>query len=225
MPRFRFEAMDSTGRAQTEHVEAGNADEAREMLRARGLFVTTLKSVPDDRNNTGPSERLTTEASSDSSGPRPSRQLGLIFAAVGLLCAAAASACLVDDVFFRAKATERADAVIVQNIRNRDRQNHTDAYYDVLEFSAAGKQVRVDSRGYFGIIFSWSADLQGRNRAVHRVGATVPVLYPPGHPENARLVAYQAKNIFPLVLLALGLLFTFVGILAIRKSPTVAESP
>jgi hypothetical protein len=84
VPRFRFKAMDSTGGAQTDHIEAANADEAMELLRARGLFVSNLKEVLDDSDAPKSSEGPATEASSDPSRPRPNRWFGAIFTVVGL---------------------------------------------------------------------------------------------------------------------------------------------
>jgi len=56
MPVFRFEAMDSEGGTQKDHIEAVNADEAQHLLRSRGLFVTTLSEVTESSNGAGSSE-------------------------------------------------------------------------------------------------------------------------------------------------------------------------
>jgi len=42
--------MGGAGGGQTDQIEAANADEAREILRARGLFVTALTEVPRSRD-------------------------------------------------------------------------------------------------------------------------------------------------------------------------------
>ena len=213
MPRFRFEAMKSTGGALTDHIEAGNADEAMQMLRARGLFVAKLKEVPDDRDIPGSSERLATDASSDPSSPRPNRWLGVIFTAVGLACAAVALVGFVDVALFRAKVTERADAVILENVK----RGGGTTYHDILEFSAAGKRVRVDSRGPFAILWGWSPGRAGGGQAAHFVGGKVSVLYAPDHPEDARLAAFEAQYGAPLFVLVPALLFTSVGVLIFRR--------
>ncbi len=44
MPTFHFEAMGTAGKTEAGHIQAASADEAMQMLRMRGLFVTKLKN-------------------------------------------------------------------------------------------------------------------------------------------------------------------------------------
>ena len=179
-----------------------------------GLFVAKLRELPDDRDNPGSSERLATDASSDPSSPRPNRWLGVIFTAVGLACAAVALAGFVDVALFRAKATERADAVIVEIVDSHGTLNQ---YHDILEFSAAGKRVRVDSRGPFAILWAWSRGSNFDGQVAHFVGGREAVLYAPDHPEDARLAKFDAQYGPLLFVLVLALLFTSVGVLVFRR--------
>ena len=205
MPRFRFEAMDSTGGARTDHIEAGNADEAMQMLRARGLFVAKLKDVPDDRDNPGSSERLATDASSDPSSPRPNRWFGAISMIVGLASFAVGLYGVIDGIWFRMRA-DRATALVVE-VRNDGFFDGNDGSYDILEFTVAGRSYRVESRGSFGVIFATSHGLKSQR----------DVWYPPNHPENARIAEFSQNFGGPIILLVLGLLFTPAGVLVLRR--------
>lgn len=202
MPRFRFEAMGSTGEAEADHLQSANADEAMQVLRKRGLFVVALKEVPESSEVAGTPDSSLPAADSESFGKKieapKNRWIGAIVSAVGLACAAVGIGGGADAVWFRL-GSERASALVVDIPRGI-------RVCDLLEFTATGRQYRVDARGIFGIRWGNSAGL----------GVRVDVLYPPGHPQNARLADYTSQFVGPIIFLFLGLMFTPCGILILR---------
>lgn len=211
MPRFRAETMDSAGQARTEHVQAASADEATRRLRAQGLFVVTLKEVSDRCDEPGTPEPSgnapdvvpSTDSSGDGVGPLPGRRIGAIVTAVGLACAAIGVGGVVDSVW-SGLGSKRATAIVVERRDEVDR----------LAFAASGRQYRVEARGTFGVCWGNSAGLKAR----------VDVLYPPDHPENARLAEFTPRFAIPLILLTLGVAFTPCGVLVLRRGLRLSES-
>jgi hypothetical protein len=94
--------------------------------------------------------------------------------------------------------------LVAATVVNEDRTD--EVAVSILEFTAAGSAYRVRARGPFGVAWGPSPG----------VGAQVAVLYPPDHPEAARLADRVPRFAAPLILLALGLLFTPAGVLVMR---------
>ena len=96
MRTFDFEAMDSTGETQAGHLEAANAGEATQMLRARGLFVTTLSEATESSDEAGSSESpaptldsvTSRDSGADTDGDLQGRRVDRIVTVVGLVLAA-----------------------------------------------------------------------------------------------------------------------------------------
>lgn len=204
MPNFRFEAMDSTGETQTDQVQAANAEEAMSMLRASGLFVTVLTEVTQSTDNESMSAQPRSVASTGVGAvtrqPRHGRSWGRLVTAIGLICAAFGLYGVIDSLLCGIGA-QRVKATVVA-------VGHTaDVPFDVLEFTASGRQYRVDARGSFGVIWGPSHGLRSR----------VSVLCVPDRPEDARLAAFVPRFAIPLILLALGCMFTPAGYLILQK--------
>lgn len=62
MPRFRFEAMAPAGDACSGHIQAADADTARQLLRQRGVFVVALREVRDTDEDGGTESSLPLES-------------------------------------------------------------------------------------------------------------------------------------------------------------------
>ncbi len=213
MPTFRFEAMDSTGEDQAGHIPAASPDEAMQVLRGRGLFVVALDEVTESSDEAGAAGSSATASDSvapKSNGANTGRgslgwRGGLIVTAVGLVCAAVGLCGVLDSALFSIRA-ERADAIVV------DLDQTGEVPIDILEFAALGRQYRTGPRGTFGVTWELSRPL----------GSTVPVLYAPDHPEDARLAAFVPRFSIPLILLVLGLMFTSAGVLVLRYGRRIA---
>ena len=149
-----------------------------------------------------------------------SRWLGIPFTLAGVGSTLVALASLADMVVFRARATERADAIIVENRRAGSLD-----YYDILEFSASGKPIRVESRGPFAIRWVWNNGRAGGGQSAHTLGSKVAVLYAPNDPEDARLAAFAPQYVMPIISALLGLLFTPLGILVFYRGLKLSSRP
>lgn len=208
MPSFRFEAMDSTGETQTDQVQAANAEEAIQVLRARGLFVTALNRVTEASHAAGSAEPPTAASDSvastkNSTGRGPgsqSRRLGLIVAAVGVAFTAAGFHGVFNSALYGLRG-KRVDAIVVGFDRTGDFGS------DILEFAVSRRKYRADARGSFGIIWAPS----------HPLGSRYPVLYMSDNPADARLAAFVPRFLIPLFLLGFGLALTAVGVLMRRR--------
>ena len=203
MPNFRFEAMDSTGETQTDQVQAANAEEAMSMLRTSGLFVTALTEVTQSTDNEStaaqPESVASTGVGAVTRQPRHGRRWGRLVTAVGLICAAFGLYGVIDSLLCGIGA-QRVNATVAA-------VDHTgDVSSDVLEFTASGRQYRVDARGSFGVVWGPSHGLRSR----------VSVLCVPDRPEDARLAAFVPRFFIPLFLLGFGLVLTVSGMLMRR---------
>lgn len=187
MPTFRFQAMDTAGKCQTGRIDAENADAAQNTLRGRGLFVTTLVESPASEAV----KNVTT--SSQPAGLRWATVLGLVVLLAGLYGT-------LDSLWFSWRA-ERVNATFV----DLDQSGGNEGAVSVLEFTVAGRSYRVHARGAYGV--QWGSS-----------GWTTPtpLLYPPDHPEQARLADFKARFFVPLFLLIIGALFT-AGIFNVRR--------
>jgi hypothetical protein len=83
---------------------------------------------------------------------------------------------------------ERTNAIAVGLDQSGD-----EGAVSVLEFTVAGRTYRVHGRGAYGV--QW-------------VGGSTALLYPPDHPEQARLADFKARFFIPLFLLIFGLVIT-----------------
>ena len=207
MPTFHFEAMDSEGEDQADEIQAANASEAEEMLRARGLFVTKLSEVGEGSDAAGSAESQAAAADAPASGGDhvgrgqtiEGQRMGLVLAAVGLLCAAVGLYGVIDSAWYGIRG-KRVDAIVVDFDQSGDFRSA------VLGFTVSGRQHRIDARGSFGVI--WVTG--------HALGSRAPVLYMPDDPEDARLAASTPRFLIPLFLLIFGLALTGVGVLMRR---------
>ena len=199
MRSFRYEAMDSAGERQKGDLAAANAADAMQVLRARGLFVVTLCEATDDADLLGSSAAAPQTVACNANGCTGKRT-GMVATAAGLLCLTFGLYGVIDAVFFGMRA-ERIDATVVD-------VDHTgEVSSDVLEFTARGRQYRVDGRGSFGVVWGPSQGLRRR----------VAVLYPTERPEDARLAAFVPRFAVPLILLVVGGLFAPAGLLLLRN--------
>jgi hypothetical protein len=213
MPTFHFEAMDSAGQSRSDHVQAANADEAMRVLRTRGLFVVVLDEVRDGREEASGFESSVTASNSapskvtsaDRTRPAPARWIGTFTTVVGVACLAAGLYGVLDAICFRIGAA-RATAVVVEILPLEGG--------DVLEFTASGRQYRVLGRGCFGALATSSG-----------VRVPVDVVYPPDQPEKARLADFRPNFAVPLIMIALGSMFTLAGVLVLRRGiiPTTGD--
>ena len=208
MPTFHFEAMDSTGETQTGDIEAATNDEAMQMLRERGLFVTKLSQEAEAEAggaSTEPPAAASDSVVSSDNGLDTGRRVegqraGLIVAVIGLVCTATGLYGVIDSALFSIRG-KRVDATVVAL-----EPDPSGGFDDVLEFTVAGRRHRTHARGAFGLIGGASAP----------VGSRVPVLYLPDHPEDARLTATGPLFFIPIFLLGFGLAVTGFGVLMRR---------
>ncbi|MBT6496175.1 MAG: hypothetical protein HOL01_16645 [Planctomycetaceae bacterium] len=206
MPNFRYEAMDSTGEARADRIQAANTHEAMGMLRKRGLFVTTLTEVTRSTVDGASFESCGTQSESvalsddgEVARQRPEGwRWGIIVTAVGLILTASGLYGVIESVWLGIGA-KHANAKVVGR--------HGSDGVGLLEFTAAGRQYRVPARGALGIC----------EGATDAIGARMPVLYPPDCPENARLATFASRYGLPLILLALGFMFTPCGFVILRN--------
>ena len=96
---------------------------------------------------------------------RRPRSWAVYITAIGLVCAAIGIYGVIDSISFGWRA-EWTNARIVGFDQSDEGAVH------ILEFTAAGRSYRVHARGVYGV--RW-------------IGGDAVVLYPPGHPEEARL--------------------------------------
>lgn len=220
MTTFQFEALDSAGQPQSGRVQAANSDEAMRVVQSRGLFVVSLRVAQDDCNDVGGAELssaasncvpFNTETRSSETRPVPARWMGAIVTVAGLACLATGVYGVLDGIWFRMGATP-ARAIVVELVR----QPGGTTLYDLLEFTDSGHQYHVLGRGCFGALSMPSNGLR----------AAVDIVYPPDHPEKARLADFGRNFYAPLILTVLGLAFTPIGLLVLRRGiiPATAVS-
>jgi hypothetical protein len=113
---------------------------------------------------------------------------------VGLICAAVGLYGVIDSAWFRIRG-ELVDATVV-GVDQRG-----EAPVDILAFTVSGRQRHARPRGSFGMVWE-----RGRP-----LGSRVRVVYAPDNPEHARLAAVAPQFCIPVILLVLGLIFTYAG--------------
>jgi hypothetical protein len=85
--------------------------------------------------------------------------------------------------------SERTNAIVV----GLDQSPGSEGAVSILEFTVRGCVYRVHARGAYGV--QW-------------VGGSTAILYPPDHPEKARLADFKAQFFVPLFLLIFGSVVT-----------------
>jgi hypothetical protein len=211
MPTFQFETMDSASDSQLGQIQAANADEAMRTLRSRGLFVVGLNEVTDNCGQVDDFES-SVAGSARTEGHRvpgmkavPAPWIGAFTTLMGVACLAAGLYNVIDAIWFRME-TERAKAVVIEVRPTRPGG-------DVLEFTASGRLYRVLGRGCLGVLSMPSNGFRAR----------VDVLFPPDQPEKARLADFGRNFYVPLIMAALGSIFTTLGVLILRRGGIPAK--
>lgn len=215
MATFHFEAMNSSGDEVVDSLEANSSQEARRELSRRGLFVTKLQQVA----TTGHAARAGSATSDQRpkrlrSSPTPEMQarharerraVGIGFVVIGSAVFLFGLWLAIDAVPFVLSA-ERATGICTGQAYN---SSDNDYNIPTIEFTLDGTTHRVESQGILGMQF-----VSG-----YRKGMRMTVLYPPGHPEDARVGGVIANLQFPMAFLFAGLLFAGSGAWLMRFRP------
>ncbi len=207
MAAFHFEALTMQGDEVVDSVEADSSQEAREKLSQRGLFVTKLEQVATADNAVRASSSTSYQhPKRHRSSPTPEMQArhardrrtaGIGFIVMGSAVLLFGVWMAIDAVPFVISAEQTTGLCTGQAYNSSDNEYNI----PIIEFTVDGTTHRVESRGILGMQF-----VSG-----YRKGMRMTVLYPPGHPEEARGGGVIGNLQFPLVFLFAGVLFAGSG--------------
>jgi hypothetical protein len=201
MPTFRFEALASSGDEVIDLIDALDENHAREALAKRGLFVTRLMAATAEASRTqaaaGGTPRTSLTPELQQRHRREKRTLGFGFIAMGLLVLLFGAWLAWDAVAFLSVAQTTTGTCVGQAY------NHSDNDYNIpiIEFRVGHQTHRMESRGILGMSF----------KSGYRKGHRVTVMFPDGHPEEARVGGTFGQLQFPIVFLGAGLGFVLSG--------------
>lgn len=209
MPTYRFEAMSASGEEFTDVIEAASEREAKQQLSHRKLFVTKLTATSSASepyavatakvagpSATGQGTSLTPELIKRHA--REKRAMGAGFVVMGLLVLLFGAWMACDAVPFVRSAVSTTGVCIGQAYDSSD----NDYSIPIIEIDVGGTKHRVESRGILGMRF----------KSGYTKGHRMTVMYPPGHPDEARVGGVIGNLQFPLAFLAMGNLFAIAGV-------------
>ncbi len=201
MRHFRYQAMDVSGERREGDLRAANADEARQSLRAKGLFVTALTET----------EKTTHGSDSSLNRGRDGNQavvaawgflvIGTLFALFGFGWGVR-SFCLLTG----AKRTTGTVVQLREETTSRVGESGTETtWHPVVEYEVDGVKYRTE--GDVGSTPTW----------LPRVGENVEVLYPADQPASGRLNTFLDNWAIPLVFGGVGSVFAALGIFMVHS--------
>ena len=201
MRHFRYQAMDVSGERREGDLPAANADEARQILRAKGLFVTALK------------ETGKATAGSDSSLNRGRDGNQAVVAAWGWLVIGTLFALFGFGwgvwsfcVLAGAKRTTGTVVQLREKTTSRVGESGTETtWYPVVEYEVDGVKYRTE--GDVGSTPIW----------LPRVGENVEVLYPADQPASGRLNTFLDNWAIPLTFDGVGSALAALGVFMVRS--------
>lgn len=214
---FSFEAMTSAGDVVTDTIEAADEPDARDELSKRGLFVMSLKPITTDSTQARNVESLARRSMRrtpltpelQQRHRREKRTVGIGFVIMGLLVFVFGAWMAWDAIVFLASADSAVGICVGQSY------NQSDNNYNIpiIEFKVDGQKHRVESRGILGMQFIGG----------HTYLQSVTVMYPTGHPEDARVGGVLGNLQFPLAFLGFGSLFIVSGFWLIKATRKAAD--